>query len=371
MRALAIFLLFTASAAFADGAVRRETTLSPNLEQAEGGAWRTVGGDGRSHAWSGLLCPMRLRQFVRTTIKTFDRFGLDVGCDYNAPTSDITLYLTRRGAAPLSAAMVEAKRELETARPAEHAQLNSGNPSAGGNLSWQVALYDSDPGVRDGIWIADLHGWTLELRATYHKEDERTALADLAAFTDLAETSAGARLSLCARALPPRRAGAPITNAHEVSEAAMMTSILEGAAQATLKQGRNSLPHPLIWCAEKPVDQNGLQMLFSRAIEPDGADANSDQVSLMTGDSTETLVVAPDGGGIGALLSSANGKAEKWSATIESKEQTLIFAYFDGRPSSDAVTDLFARILKGEAKPIGGFSAKGKDITVILPPDGK
>jgi hypothetical protein len=304
-------------------------------------------------------------------IETFDRFGLDAGCNYQAQLSDVTIYLTRRSDSGLDAAMVEAKREFETARASEHPQPISGSPRAGEGLEWKVALYAADGGLREGIWVADMSGWTIEYRATYHAEDEKTLIADLGAFTDLARKTAGARLSLCAKSPAPHRAGQTIINKKQISEYAVMTSLLGSAALAGATGGSDGLEQPLIWCAEKPIEQSGYQMLFWRAVNPGGEDANSDQLTLMTDGPPPTLMLGPDGGGIGALINAVNNKTEKWTATMRTNGRVRIFAYFNGRPPPEIVSDLFTKILKGDAKAVGGYGVNGKNITIETPPDGK
>jgi hypothetical protein len=267
--------------------------------------------------------------------------------------------------------MAEAKREFETARAAEHPQPLSDHAGAGAGLDWMVALYAIDGGLREGIWIADLNGWTLEYRATYHVEDERAALADLEAFTDLARKSAGARLSLCAKSASPDRTGHAIKNRKDITDGAMMASILGGAALAGVSKEGESLERPLIWCVERSVETKGHPMLFWRAIDSDGQDANRDRLSGMTQGPAPVLDLGPDGGAMGAILNSLGGGKERWSATMQVDEQTLIFAFYDGRPPAESVSDLFANILGGRAKAVGGFSADGKKITIVTPSDEK
>ena len=70
------------------------------------------------------------------------------------------------------------------------------------------------------------------------------------------------------------------------------------------------------------------------------------------------------------IESAAKGtnKPLRWVATLRNGDQTLIFGYFDGRPSPDAAADLFAAIIAGKAKPVGSYGAKGKNITITMPP---
>ena len=52
---------------------------------------------------------------------------------------------------------------------------------------------------------------------------------------------------------------------------------------------------------------------------------------------------------------------------LDDKGRTLIFGDFNGRPTIDQMGELFASILTGKTKPLGGYSASGKDITIMTP----
>ena len=139
----------------------------------------------------------------------------------------------------------------------------------------------------------------------------------------------------------------------------------------TASKGNLALATTLIWCVETPVANSGYHMLFWRALDTDGKDAANDRLSVVTADPSPFLMLGPDGGGIRALLASTNGEKEKWSATMVAKGQTLIYGYFDGRPPAATAVDLFAKVLNGEAKPVGGYGAKGKNLMIVAPPEGK
>lgn len=118
--------------------------------------WR-IDGASVEHLQSGLVCPEQFRTYRRTILKVFDRFGLDVGCNYLDPAqSDVTVYVTRRSGLTAADVMEDAKREFLQAHAAVHPQpISETHPTLVG-LAWDVALYSVDGGMRDAIWLTDM-----------------------------------------------------------------------------------------------------------------------------------------------------------------------------------------------------------------------
>jgi len=252
---------------------------------------------------------------------------------------------------------------------ARHPQLVSETRSTEGGLDWRTVLYSEDGGVKTGLWMADLNGWTLEYRATYAMADEPKVLADLRAFTTIVEKSAGARLALCGKSTPPDRGASAISDAHDLAQSSLMTSILGGAVLAAAQDSKGTPKAPTTWCVETSLRNADYDMVFWRGVDPDGTDARTDRITLVTVGPPPSLEVAPDS--LADLMTDkakTDGKGPRWTATSERDGQILIFGYFDGRPSAKTLSDLFARILKGKTKPIGGYGAKGKNLTIIWPP---
>ncbi len=52
---------------------------------------------------------------------------------------------------------------------------------------------------------------------------------------------------------------------------------------------------------------------------------------------------------------------------LDDKGRTLIYGYYNGCPTIDQMGELYASILTGKTKPLGGYSASGKDITIKTP----
>ena len=246
-----------------------------------------------------------------------------------------------------------------------HPQHISDTSPSDGPLKWQVALYGDDIG-RDGIWIADLSGWTLEFRSTYRASSEADTLADIAAMTQVVLRSAGAHLDLCAKTPPPLRNGEPIRDAKADKDSAMMGAILGGAILAAGTNGGEALPAaPVTWCAEQPLRLGNTDALFWRGVHDDGSDAETDRVTGMTFGNPPTLAVGTDA--MTNLVEGQSGGSPKWSATMADAEHTRIYGYFTGRPPPEALSALFADIASGKANPHIGFGVKGTSISIELP----
>jgi len=345
----------------------------PAPEAPSASIWKPTQDGGLEHLQSGLSCPRIIGRFKRTEAHTFDDFGLDVGCNYSSPGTEITVYLTRRTTGDLSAAMAEAKRELLQYGEAKHAKALGDSQSAMGGLAWSKALYGEDGDVHSSIWIADLGGWTLEYRATYPVGDEAWTEADIVAITGMVQASAGEHLSLCLKSPTPVRSGVRVVDKGVLEKQAMMTSILGGAAMAAAQDPKAQVvkaPQPIVSCVEQSLRRNGHPLLFWRGVDPSGADAQSDKISLVTHGPAPTIDITADH--LANLISAVNDGVgpTRWTASNEHDGKVTIFAYFNGRPSADAAADLFDDVVTGRTKAIGGYSVDGKKINIIMP-DGK
>jgi hypothetical protein len=370
MRLLVVALMFAAYPALADTPASARATEAPAQS-----VWRPSAG-GYEHLQTGLICPTQLAGYRRTEVVTFDDYGLDVGCNYSIGTAALTFYLTRRdGPGGLEAAIADAKRDLLQAGAPRHAQLISETASVEGDLKWDIALYAEDGDLHSAIWIADLFGWTFEYRATYPASEEARTVADIRTITTGIRSGAGARLQLCARAPQPARPGKAVTDAAQIKAAAMMSSILGGAIQEAAEEQKgkpdeaSALDAPPTWCVERATTRDGFPMVFWRGVRDDATNALDDRITLATQDHPPVTLDVSAGGLAGLIEaeSKKDDKPEQWTASLHNGDQVLIFGYFAGRPSADLVADLFARVLSGKQKPVGGYSAKGKTITIIAP----
>jgi hypothetical protein len=330
--------------------------------------WR-VEAAGAEHLQSGLACPAQFRTYRRINLHVYDRFGLDVSCNYLDPAvSDVTVYLTRRSGSMPADAMTEAKREFLQVRAAMHPRPISETQPALGGLAWQLTLYDVDGGMRDAIWIADLDGWTLEYRVTYRANGEDRVMADMAAFVDAARGSAGTRLDLCGKSPPPARNGV-LSHAHKDPQAdAMMAAIVGAAAQSAVEKAdpAKRATTSIAWCAEQPISGGPHDLMLWRGVLPDGADAKADRVTAMTVEAPPELVAA-DNSELDLVRGELNQSSE-WEATIEQGGQTSIWGYFTARPRPEALAEVYQNILSGKARPLSSYSKHGNQITIGVAP---
>jgi hypothetical protein len=327
--------------------------------------WRPAPGGAVENVQTGLICPAGLRDYRRTQAEMFDHFGADIGCNYRSATGDITVYLTRRDGPSLADAMGEAQRELLQVQAANNVQLMSDAPVRMGDMDWREALYSEKGDLRTAIWITDLGGWTLEYRATYPAATEARIPEDLEAVTAMVRASAGVRLSQCAKSQPPTRAGVAVTDQDKLGAAAMMSSLLGGAALVAKSKGEGQAAPPPIWCVERII-AGDHPMLYWRAIKADGADGLVDKVSLMTAHAPPTLVVRPEDF-VSVLAEGGGDKPVRWSATLDHDGRVLIFGYFEGRPTPEAMIALMDQIIAGAAKPVGSYGVDGKSISIGMP----
>lgn len=330
--------------------------------------WRIDSG-AAEHLQSGLACPEEVGSYRRTQLHVYDRFGLDVSCNYlDTALSDVTVYLTKRSGTSAADAMTEAKREFLEVRAAMHPQPISETRPALAGLAWELALYNVDGGMRDAIWIADLSGWTLEYRVTYRADGEARAMDDMAAFVTAASGSAGTRLGLCSKsAPPPDRTGVPVTDQKELSQQAFMSMITASAAHTPAAAAK--LPQrtqPVAWCVEHTLSSADTDMLFWRGVAADGSDAKADRVTAMSTGEPPALVAADNP--LADAIQSELHKQPWWEATVANAERTSVYGYFTGRPQPEALAALYLAVLAGNAHPLSSIDASGRNISIAIPP---
>jgi hypothetical protein len=356
---------------------------APAIAQAQGPAadakgkeqpqsvWRPWSGGEFEHLQSGLRCPAAVDGYQRYGVTTYDGFGLDISCGWNAPHTALTLYLTR--GVQMGPGMADAIKGLEQQGAARHPrQLSDGHVQMGG-LDWRKVAYAEDGDLRSDIWLTDVGGWAVEYRATYPATDEKAVATELETLTGLMRRTAGRRLELCAKAgAPPARTGKRITDQKELADVAMTGALLWGAAQAAAddkgKPGAPDLaPKPVAWCVEAALKLGDAPVLTWRGIKADGADALADRLSMMTMGPPPSLDIQADTLGDIVAKETFGKTPGRWIATLQSGGKFDIFGYFQGRPSTAVAAPLFADILNGRAGSLGGYSANGKTINVVTP----
>jgi hypothetical protein len=234
---------------------------------------------------------------------------------------------------------------------------------------WAVVLYGEDAAVTDGIWMADIAGWTLEFRVTYRTADQSRIAEEVKDSAKTILKDVGARLVTCAKAAPAERRGRAITDKAAIESASMMTSVLGGALAAGLQKKDANAGDPTFRCAEQAIQHDGMAMLYWRSIRPDGSDALYDEISVELNDGP--LAMSCTSGLLGLIADQAKDKTDRepqWSASVDRGGRNLIFGYFWGRPTIEDMGGLFEAALTGKSKPVGGYSAKGNAITIITPP---
>jgi hypothetical protein len=383
MRHLGLFLaaaLAAASPALADtpgidkpGAAPK-TPPAPKIPQS---VWNVGSGrEGVEHVQSGMLCERQVYAYKLIDLHVYDGFGLDVSCGYNDRDRTLTIYLTRAPEkSDAAATYASAKDALVKGSPQRHPTLVAEDKVPDGAITWLRATYAEDGGLHSSVWIAMLSPrWIFEYRATYPVDAEPTVNAALAKISRMVQDSAGPRLKLCAAHAAPIRDGVAVTDAEELRTQATLTSILGGAEQANAQKGEKSaaIP-PAAWCPEATFQLGNIWLLFWRGVLADGSDANADRVTGMTMGRPPELQIVMDP--LANLVQQEKAKStnnpkprDRWTAMTHSGSQTWIYGYFDGRPTQEMEAALFADALQGKTKPIGGYSAEGKNITINMPP---
>jgi len=329
--------------------------------------WRPDAGGGLQHLQSGFVCPGDFRGYKRVDAHFYKAHGLDVSCNYlRQGQSEFTVYLTLRPGVTADQAMAEAKREFLQVRTTWHPQLVSETHPTEDGLAWAVALYADDGGQRDGIWIASLDDWILEYRATYRGDTEAQVMADATAMTAAAQATAGVELGVCAKSPSPLRTGRLITDTKATAADAMMTAILGGTTLIAAEQPGHAATTSVTWCAEQPLKVSDKPALFWRGVSADGSDAQIDRITLMTIGPPTTLTVDADP--LAALVAKQAGHKPTWVARVADADQTHVYGYFTDRPPADVLAALFADMVTGKAKPLISYGAKGKSISIGMPP---
>lgn len=334
--------------------------------------WRLNDDRTVEHLQSGLLCHREVFTFRAQSLQTYDRYGLDVSCGYGDGQSVLTVYLTHAGPdIDLGAIYAAGKAAILKVGTQKHPMLLSEDKPGDGGLGWMRATFGEDGGMRTSLWMARLRpDWIVQYRATYPEAREASVFAALREILAQVQASPGERLKLCAAHPAPDRAGVLVTDPQAQKTQAAMTSILEGAAAAQAQSGKPPPDAaPAAWCAEGPASAGGIPMLFWRGVRADGSDARMDRLTAMTMGPAPELDIGLDS--TAALVAGGAAKGapapERWTAETHLGAQTWIFAYFDGRPDAAAAAALFADVLHGKARPIGGYSGDRGQVTISTP----
>jgi hypothetical protein len=339
-------------------AVAHEKVLKPRTEQLAVSTlpesiWHIEGGNG-VHAQSTLVCPASVDDFQRNQLFPFDNFGLDVGCNFDAQgTGRITLYLTRRGARELAQDFEDAKTALQQNMP--DAQPVAGAPPVPTGQSFTSAVYTRADGARTGLWVADVHGWTFKFRATYVADREPRVVAAMTTLTEKLNETAAKHLGSCAAAPPAQRRGTTITDRDKNSKLAIVAVVLFGADEPAAPGAAKD--H---WCAEDPIGDREIPMLFWRNIASDGS---TDRITLMTVGPPPALFSADN-----PLLPTVldDGSGQIYQLTGSQGDVSYVFAFFNGRPASATLSPMVKEIFLGKRKPLAAYDTKTNSIIISV-----
>ena len=327
------------------------------------------------HLESGLLCRRAVDDYRRIELHVYDPYGFDVSCNFGAPGTLLTLYVTRvQPGFDAAGNYASAKEAIVKASPQRHPMLLTEDKPGTGGFAWSRAIYVEDNDAHTALWLTMLApDWAFEFRATYPASQEGLVNVALTNLVRGAAATAGARIKLCAAAPKPPRWGQAVKDAGVSRDEALMSSLLGGAVAAGADKDKSPTdPASVVWCPETTAQKNGIPLLFWRGVTAAGADAGVDRVTAMTIGPPPELDIALDG--LANLVEAEAGRKkgalapERWTASTHHGTETIIYGYFDGRPDPDAVTSLFADILRGKLKPIGGYDADGGNITIRMPP---
>jgi hypothetical protein len=326
--------------------------------------WNVDGRGNALHLQSALHCDAEINDYKRINIITYDRFGLDVSCEYLDDNRNlITIYLTRRSGRTLSDDFTEAKRELTAVTPEATPMADEAQKVVPPDLQWLHLIYSEHAGaINSGIWIADLDGWTLEFRATYPADHAPAVLDQMSAMTTGAQNTAGMHLNACAKAAPVVRSAKRIIDKDKLMQLTLMSSITAAATD-------DSKPSPVEeWCVEQTIDDPQMPMTFWRNINSDGHTGPVDRVTLMAVGDAPTFVSSADAS-VSVILGKLGARSDAICHTVTTTEQDRIFfyAYFDGRPDADSLVGVARDVLTHKAGILSGYDKTKKAITIVTP----
>lgn len=336
----------------------------PQTEKVPQSIWQVAPDGTSTHRQSSLVCPADVGAFHQTRLTVYDHHGFDMSCNYRGRDGWITVYLTRLGPTSLADAFTEAKRQLVDHEP-DAVPLPDTDQKTFDPAFLHLTYSEKNGAWLSGIWMTELSGWMFEFRATYKPGAEPDMLAEMTELTRQATASAGQHLKLCAKAETVMRNGVLVTDKDAIQKAMMMRMLFAAAE----KEGGPPLTgKELHWCAEQGIGDPPV--VFWHGVTEEGKDAIIDRVTPVSVSDPVPLMSALDV--IGALLRDDKAKNDgpQWFVSLKIGTKIWYYAIYQGRPSAEALAQLVRDIIDHKAKPLGGVSVEGKNITIDLP-DGK
>jgi hypothetical protein len=331
--------------------------------------WQTDASGAATHLQSELRCPLNVGSVKRVAVLAFDAYGFDVDCNYlGSEGNEISLYLTRRGDGhALAADLVNAQREFTTVYPAATEMPDSPESDIKSDLTWLKKLYANPARSKtDGIWVADLGGWTLEYRVTFDADKAAAVADELAALTVLAESSAGMHLARCGKSEVPSRSAAVSRSDGSSLSLALAMGAMVGAASPD----QFAPLHAADWCVEQGVVRDEIPILVWHGIDANGATMPIDRASIMTTGEPFALESAADPNLNQIAKELGAGSEPTFAVTHDDGTKMAIFGIYTGRPDADTLTGILDDIVHDRAKALGGVDRKTNTINVT-PPDKK
>jgi hypothetical protein len=342
----------SASSADAQNA-RAQAGAGPDIPQS---IWEVRPDGSARHLMTDLVCPATAGDFRRTELMVFDNAGLDVGCNFGAGRGEaVTIYLTKRAGQDFAADLTRAQNELTTAYPDARPIAVDVQPALPA-VPWLSAMYlFPQYDIHSSIWIADYAGWTLKFRTSYPVQRADVALAAMKEL-GAASTAAQTNLAACAGSPAPERTGKRIVLTKELTPEAF-TAALIAPVMAALPGDTAPL-----WCAESAVLNPQAPLVLWRNIAAGGPVDRATGISVGPPPLIEISALPP----ASSKLVSPEG-ANVYAAGLVRGTTVEFFAFFDGRPSAAAISELILDMVAGKVRPVSSLDRASKNIIVNTP----
>jgi hypothetical protein len=316
------------------------------------------------HLQSGLSCDPENNTFRRTDVRAYKPTGLDVSCNYiDAWKTLITLYLTRREHNSLADDFAEAEREMLRVSPDA-----SPLPSSGETGGLRSALYRRSGGsIKEGIFIGDISGWTLEYRATWTNDEDATVFAEVAALTTRARESAGGHLERCAKSSVPARDGVAVASDKSAMNVAFTASAMVEALPDSGKFTPDPAIRPVEWCVETSITDADQTMLLWHGLNEMGTTVEADRATLMTTENPLVLesYADPEFNKIETELKRTDTPI--YTVTRANGDDVDVVDYFSRRPDGVTLAHLASDLLSHKVHVTARYNAKTKSIIFATP----
>jgi hypothetical protein len=291
------------------------------------------------HRISTLQCPTSSGAFRRINIQLYDKVGFDVGCDYRANATEITLYLTQINPADFDHHFEVARKAVVDNRPG--AVSREGTLELPPGFEWRRASFQLQNSMFSDVLMAPFHGWYFEVRVTYRPENADGTAKALAELSALALKTAGQHLAACEAAPTVDRKGKLVSDSKENMSLAIVTGSLMGKMKVVDEVTGSSkemtgLASSALSCAEDSFSIGNENYIYWHDMGTKGE--VYDRITSLNGDvSIFTRGVVP----LEAVTERGNavtsGKLSSIAVIVDRKDSWDIVAFFDGMPDMQAL----------------------------------